>query len=174
MAGLLNLNRKINSYLVSTKRRRVTTMFVAMVAAFAILWVYSRITIVESWSLPYTIYWLDVHPDRNTIRKGTYVRFKLHYYLYHEKNNDAIKRVACIPGEKLVVDKDKNYYCGEKWLGKAKDYTLKGEKLNNFVFNGVIPENMFFVVADHKDSLDSRYIGFVPREQVQQIAHPII
>lgn len=174
MGSLLNLNRRINFYLTSTRRRRVTTMAVTLAMAFSIFWLYAHITIVRSWSLPYTIYWLDLHPDHNSIHKGSFVRFKLHFHLYHEKNNDAIKRVACMPGERLIVDANKNYFCGDQWLAKAKDYTLKGDKLDNFVFDGVIPENSFFVVADSPDSLDSRYLGLVSRDQVLQIAFPII
>lgn len=173
-SSILSVNKRINNYLMATKRRQVVTLLVALLAAFVIIWVDSQITIVKSWSLPYTIYWLDFHPDHNAIEKGTFVRFKLHYYLYHEKNNDAIKRVACLPGEKLSVDAQKNYYCGKVWLCKAKDFSLKGDKLYNFVFNGVIPENEFFVVADHPDSLDSRYLGFISRDQVRQFAYPII
>ena len=50
---------------------------------------------------------------------------------------------------------------------------MKGDRLENFVYEGVIGKGLLFVTGDHKDSYDSRYFGFINREQVTAKAFPL-
>lgn len=159
--------------IIDTKIAKIAGIIAALIMAFALAVIMPRLTVVESFSLPYFLYYMDIHPDLNMIKMGTYVRFVLKHPLYKEKNDKSIKRVSCMEGDELTVDNNKNYYCNGTWLCKAKDRTLKGDVITNFLFNGPVPKDSLFVVADHKDSLDSRYIGFLRKEDVLQIVYPL-
>jgi len=85
---------------------------------------------------------------------------------------DMTKRVACVPGEELRVE-GRRYFCDGEHLGEAKERSLKGEPLKNFVFNGKVPSGMLFLIGDGRDSFDSRYLGFVKVDDVKTIVYPI-
>ncbi|EAL3751808.1 S26 family signal peptidase, partial [Campylobacter coli] len=39
-----------------------------------------------------------------------------------------------------------------------------------FIFNGVIPKDKFFVMGTHPRSFDSRYWGFVDRKDIKGVS----
>lgn len=84
-----------------------------------------------------------------------------------------LKRVECDEGEQLSVDESKTYFCSGRYLGRAKDRSRAGEAVRHFCFNGVVPAGKMFVMGDHIDSYDSRYIGFVDKAEVVGRAWPI-
>ena len=123
-------------------------------------------------SLLYTVFYLENGPVER-IQRGDYVLFHLENPITQELGFDkAIKEAACVGGQTLVVDR-KRYYCDGTYLGTAKEYSLKGERVENFKVSGVIPEGSYFVIGHHKDSFDSRYFGFVRKQEVERIAHPL-
>ncbi len=66
-----------------------------------------------------------------------------------------IKRVIGLPGETLKVS-DGKLYINDKLI--KEDYL--DEVTNDFIYDGVIKENCYFVMGDNRDdSLDSRYFG---------------
>jgi len=83
-----------------------------------------------------------------------------------------IKRVGCSAGETLTVDGD-YYYCNGTYLGRAKHRSRAGEKVEPFHFSGAVPAGMIFAIGDHPDSFDSRYYGFIPRDQILEVAWPL-
>jgi signal peptidase I/conjugal transfer pilin signal peptidase TrbI len=89
------------------------------------------------------------------------------------KSPDVMKILGCNEGDVLTVDTDKMYYCNGEYLVRAKDFSLKGEPLQHFVFNGTIPKGVMFVMGQHKDSFDSRYFGFVEKNRIMAKAYPI-
>ena len=131
----------------------------------------SRFSVTTTPSLKHRVFFL-----KNTsigIKKGDYVLFNMSTsYINNGKRFNAIKEVSCVPGEYLTV-KDKNYSCNGQFIGHAKDVSLRGEPVNNFQFDGHIPEGMIFVTGDHKNSYDSKYFGFLRRKDVKAIACPI-
>jgi len=136
-------------------------------------WIPERITVTITPSLKNRIYLLDRAPSYHQMGNGAFVLFELHSkYLEGVKTNKILKQVACSEGDVLSV-RQKYYYCNETYLGQAKDYSLKGEILPNFQFEGTIPKDSLFVFSNHIDSFDSRYFGFVRKEDVIAIAHPI-
>ena len=80
-----------------------------------------------------------------------------------------IKRVGCSSGEILRFESD-SYYCNGKYIGHAKRQSLTGGALTPFVFNGEVPVDMIFAIGDHPDSFDSRYVGFISRVRVEEVA----
>ena len=132
-----------------------------------------RFTVTITPSLWHRIYLLDRAPSKEQMVDDTYVLFILDsQYLEEAKTRKALKKVACSEGDVLSV-RQKSYYCNNSYLGQAKDYSLKGEKLRHFEFQGVIPKDKLFVFGTHVDSFDSRYFGFVEKKDVIAIAHPI-
>lgn len=154
---------------LSTKQKIMIVSVIVLTLAGAQLprhLVYSK-----SISLTHRIFFISLHKN---INKNSYVVFMFQHPIVNDnKPISVIKRVACVEGEYLSV-RDKNYYCGDDVLGVAKDISLKGEKLNKFIFNGYIPKGKIFVMGDHRDSFDSRYWGFLDIKDVQFTAQPIL
>ena len=135
----------------------------------------SKFTVTLTPSLEYRIFFLKRFFAPAEITRGRYVMFDLpdeFADLVSAKNLPAIKEIAGIEGDKLEVV-GKTFFCNGKSIGKAKQYSLKGEKVEHFAESTVIPEGKLFVVGQHKDSLDSKYFGFLDKRQVLAIAYPI-
>lgn len=89
---------------------------------------------------------------------------------YFPKNTDFGKFVKCSGGEMLETSDDKRYFCNGKEIGKAENTDSKGVKVNNFVFNGYIPNGKYFVMGTHQKSYDSRYWGFVDKSNIKGVS----
>ena len=109
------------------------------------------------------------------IRRGDIVVFKYP----EEPDRDFIKRVIGLPGETVEV-KDKKVYVNGKALDEPYVHFLQPPS-GNSEFHEVtsfdvrerygpvtVPANQYFVMGDNRDnSQDSRYWGFLPRENVK-------
>lgn len=150
---------------------RLIIFITALLVAGA--WIPQRFTVTITPSLRHRIYLLDRAPSKGQMVRSAYVLFELNSkFLKGAKTKKALKQVACAEGDTLTV-KEGSYYCNDTYLGRAKDDSLKGERLPHFEFEGVIPKESLFVFGTHVDSFDSRYFGFVRKEDVIAIAHPI-
>lgn len=151
------------------KRLNYLFFFAILVTTGALLPQKFSVTLTPS--TKYRVFYLNRYPSG--AGKGDYVLLEISTPLLKDgKPFEVVKRVACAKGDTLAVI-NKEYFCNGQNLGKAKEYSLKGEKLKNFSFFGEIPENMIFVSGSHIDSYDSRYFGFLNVEKVKAIAHPI-
>jgi len=135
-----------------------------------------KIAVSFSPSLRYTLFYLE-NRQGDKIWQGEYVLFTVNYPLVHDVMNalkikTAIKEAACVEGDLLVVSR-KDYYCNGVYLGRAKDRSFKGAPVDNFKFNGIVPQGRLFVMGHTIDSLDSRYFGFIKVNDVARIAHPL-
>jgi conjugal transfer pilin signal peptidase TrbI len=131
----------------------------------------SRFTVNLTQSLGATLFLLKRSPD--TVGKGDHVVFSLKETDRHVPGGRLIKQVTCDEGETLTV-REKDYWCnGNEYLGRAKDLSLKGERLDQFVYNGVVPRGFCFVSGHHNDSYDSRYWGFLNKKDVSALAYPV-
>jgi len=125
-------------------------------------------------SLKHRIYWLTRNPDK--VVRGDYVLFhhkELATKVGMKKSEEMLKIIGCNEGDQLTIDEEKKFYCNGEYLVRAKDFSLKGEPLQHFVFNGQIPKGVMFVMGQHKDSYDSRYFGFVDKSRILAKAYPI-
>ena len=115
-----------------------------------------------------------------TIRRGDIVVFKYPV----EPDRDFIKRVIGLPGETLEVREKKVYVNGAplvepytQVLQEAATPSSFNEVTSNEVTSFdvrdrygpvTVPPNQYFVMGDNRDnSQDSRYWGFLPRENVK-------
>ncbi|MCR6574441.1 signal peptidase I [Campylobacter insulaenigrae] len=87
---------------------------------------------------------------------------------YYKKNEKFAKYVRCEAGDVLSTSY-LNYYCNGKFLGSALTTDSKNNKVDNFVFNGIIPEGKYFVLGTHPKSYDSRYWGFIDKELIKGV-----
>ena len=106
------------------------------------------------------------------VGKNDYVVFSLKGDRVAKDKDKLLKRVSCAEGDTLKTV-GKEYLCNGVFLGMAKDFSLKGERLKNFVYDGVMGRGLLFVTGDHKDSYDSRYFGFIHKDQVTAKAYPL-
>lgn len=115
--------------------------------------------------------WLVGKPD--VIKKGDLVRFPHQDKITGGKRVHMLKRVACQAGDILTVNADREYYCNGQYLGRAKEKSASGVAVSPFQWSGAVPNGVFFAAADHKDSYDSRYYGFISNEKVENKAWPL-
>ncbi len=130
-----------------------------------------RVAVNFSPSVRPRLFFLIRHPF--AIRKGDYVIFRPEHMDPYINGKTLVKKVTCDEGDQLT-EKGKEYFCnGDVYLGRAKDFSLKGERLKNFVYNGVIPKGFCFVEGSNINSYDSRYWGFLRKSDVEARAYPV-
>lgn len=112
---------------------------------------------------------LDVHvailKRGEAPHKGDLVGFHLYGDHPLAKGRPYMKKVVGVPGD-TITWQDRNVFVNGEPMGRAKEYSRKGEKLA-IGFSGVVPAGHVFVIGTHPDSLDSRYalMGLVSQEQ---------
>jgi signal peptidase I len=110
-----------------------------------------------------------------TIRRGDIVVFKYPV----EPDRDFIKRVIGLPGESVEV-RDKKVYLNGKPLeeryvhflappaGSSEFHEVTSFDVRERYGPVTVPPNQYFVMGDNRDnSQDSRYWGFLPRDNVK-------
>ena len=154
--------------------KRVAVSLAAVSALVFGLLVPERIVVAISPSLDHRIFVVVRGFSPDEIRKGDYVVFTARsHYIKNGIPSRLLKKVSCVSGE-MIETKAREYYCDGKYLGMAKSYSLKGEPVDSFAYSGPVPEGMLFVMGNHPDSFDSRYLGFIERRNVESIAHPLL
>jgi len=165
---------------VTTREKRTILLFSLLLAGFAGSFLPGRISVTLTPSVKHRVWWLS--QDISYVRHGEYVLFHLPSSalagmavpksVVSGDEIQAIKRVGCDEGEELKR-KGRDFFCGEEYLGHAKERSQQGEPLTPFLFSGKIPTGKVFLVGDHPDSFDSRYFGLVEKSSYQAWARPI-
>jgi len=134
-----------------------------------------KISVTITPSLTKRVFWINHNPDH--VGHGDYVLFTYRNEtianILGKKSEDMMKIIGCDEGETLTSDENKNFYCNGEYLVKAKDRSLKGVPLRQFVYKGEIPAGFMFVMGHHRDSYDSRYFGLLEKSRVIAKAYPI-
>ena len=139
-----------------------------------------RVNVVVSDSLSHRIFLIFNVPAK--IETGDYLVFKYnngHRFLDKfivkslSDHNMLTKQVGCAPGDVLMVDDDRRFSCNGKPLGQALKTDSSGDVLPLFVFNGVIPQGSYFMIGSNPRSFDSKYFGFVRKNEIFYKAYPI-
>ncbi|MBP7796969.1 MAG: signal peptidase I [Elusimicrobiales bacterium] len=131
-----------------------------------------KISITTTSSLNKRIFYLS-SPTKK-FQKGQYIMITMHNkYINNGQPAKVIKKIGCAEGDIITIKYKNHYFCNGNFLGIAKEYSKNGEKVENFIYEGVIPEDTYFVIGDNPDSYDSRYYGFIRRNEIEKIAYPI-
>jgi len=155
-------------------RKVLFSLVFVVIAAIAGMIIPGRISITMTPSLDKRVFFLSKPSQETKIKRGDYVMFMLSTrYINNGEPIRVIKKVGCAGGDTLTVKWERHYYCNNLYMGYAKEKSKKGEPVDAFSFNGKVPDNMLFVVGDSPDSYDSRYFGFIRKEDVIKIAYPI-
>ncbi|MBE6140183.1 MAG: signal peptidase I [Firmicutes bacterium] len=99
--------------------------------------------------------------DKVSYRFNDIKRFDI--VVIDHKTEKFIKRVIGLPGETLKIENG-NLFINEKLV--KEDYL--NQKTEDFIYNGVIPDNCYFAMGDNRgDSLDSRYFGCFMKDNIE-------
>lgn len=122
-------------------------------------------------SLPGSVY-IAKHEKVSGLKKGDLVMFRLPVevpktYVF-QKGDYFMKQVACMPGQKILMDEMKSGYlftCDKTVMAVS----YKHDKYNNLLpvpdlNNTIIPDGSYFVTTPHPKSFDSRYYGLIKKE----------
>ena len=169
----LKILKKCLTDLFTDRKKRSVWLAAISALVFGLL-LPGRIVVAISPSLDHRIFVVTKKFAPDEIRKDDYIMFTVRsHYIKNGKPSRLLKKVSCISGDKLET-KASEYYCNGEFLGMAKQYSLKGEFVDAFVYSGPVPEGMVFVTGNNPDSFDSRYLGFIERRNVEGIAHPLL
>lgn len=103
-------------------------------------------------SLPQAFFLIE---KRAEVGRGDYAAYVMRGETPYGRNRQFVKIVAGIPGDFVTVI-GRDYFINGMYVGTAKEYSLTGKPLE-IADTGVIGEGRYYVMAPHKDSLDSRY-----------------
>lgn len=82
-------------------------------------------------------------------------------------NERLVKRIIGLPGEQVRYRNNQLFIDGKKIKEKFIDEETANFNIMELGYNR-IPKGYYFVVGDNRDnSLDSRYIGLIKKEQIQ-------
>lgn len=169
-----NLKSQYEQIPINTKKKYLVFLLLLTLIGVAIPY---KISVTMTPSLKHRVYWVSHNPDK--VVNGDYVLFHFadiaaQYRL--DDKREMMKIIGCNEGEILSVNADKEYFCNGKYLQvKAKDISLKGEPLKHFVplADMKVPAGYMFVMGQHKDSLDSRYFGYISKDRIKAKAYPL-
>jgi len=96
-----------------------------------------------------------------------YKRFDIVVLKYHKEK--LVKRIIGLPGE-TVFYRNNKLFINEKEVEEpflSEDIKTEDFNITNIGYQE-IPEGYYFVVGDNRgDSLDSRYIGLIPKSSIE-------
>jgi len=154
---------------------------VTLIMYFSLAWLSSNyrlgLDLVDGEScLPYTAYIIDLN-DKN-ITRGDFFAFESKGMgPFYPDKTQVIKIATGMPGDKVTVDE--NVRVNMQKFGETnhlkeggKLYKL-GKRLKDYLRDETIPEDKIFALATHPRSYDSRYWGYVSKEQVIGRAIPL-
>ncbi|MFV9690110.1 MAG: S26 family signal peptidase [Desulfobacteria bacterium] len=144
------------------------------VLAFAGAAIPGRLVFSQTESVGYRLFWHKKHFELTDLQKDTFVLFDMYTKLVPDcRPCLVVKKIACTEGELLTVQGN-HFYCEGEYVATAKPNTKDGISLELFKFEGRIPPNNLFLAGTCVDSYDSRYIGFIEKNDIKALALPII
>jgi len=157
------------------RKRRLILVAMAIGAVLVGAQAPKRLFIAKTPSVKSRLLWLSGDPLN--ARHGDYVVFTLDRDRLQgikipkkldtdpSKPLKVVKRLACDEGEVLKHSGagGRDFYCGEEFVGRAKQVSRTGVPLQPTDFEGTIPQGKAFMAGDDKDAYDSRYFGLVDK-----------
>jgi type IV secretory pathway protease TraF len=131
-----------------------TALYVFLAITCVGLYVETHFTLNQSASEPVGLY----RPTHEPLNRGALVLLKM-----------PLKRIAAVPGDRVTFGAD-----GVSVNGKLMPHSAPEAGLPHFPFGSyTVPADMFLGLAEHPDSWDGRYQGFLPLSIVSSTAQPI-
>lgn len=150
---------------MSTKIKILLAGFLFFGTILSILSFYLTIGLNFTPSMPQSVYIFNKRYSH--VYNGDIVSFKLNIpNPYIPTDAKVIKKVFCKEGQYLTIEKTRISCDLITENIKQKDLDSKGRPLAPFNWQGVVPQGKFFAVAEHKDSFDSRYYGFIDLNKI--------
>ena len=115
-----------------------------------------------------------VHRQPSAVAKGDYLFWKPMGALAYVKEKFVLKRVAGVPGDRLVVKDGKVFINGvivAKGFDNAILYKKNGPE--DFERSETIPADSYFVIGSADGSNDSRYWGYLNKNDVSGSAYRV-
>lgn len=98
-----------------------------------------------------------------------YERFDIIVFNHHGEK--LVKRIIGLPGDKVEYKNNLLYINGEMMEESFEHIVTSDFKLSDIGYD-IIPDDMYFVVGDNrKNSLDSRYIGLISKEDIEGVVN---
>ncbi|MDO8418240.1 MAG: signal peptidase I [Agitococcus sp.] len=107
------------------------------------------------------------------IHKGDFIMFHTNKLMpYHSTDDNIIKRVLALPGDRVDIKNDRLYVNGQ-FIDKLYLLPRLKKKPQSFDTSYILPENRIFVFGAHPRSYDSRYWGLINIYNVLGHAKPL-
>lgn len=101
--------------------------------------------------------------------KKNYQRFDIVVFKFNDSK--LVKRIIGLPGDTLEYKNSQLYINGTLVEESFEHAITEDFKLSSIGYQ-TIPDNMYFVVGDNRiNSLDSRYIGLISKNQIEGIVN---
>ncbi len=180
MAMRFPLINRLPSFLFRLTRWEKTVAMVFLAALLLGSLLPGRLIVAISDSLDYRLFFLTAI-SRDKIKNGDYVVFQgnkeeVEKHAKHMLNKDLdrlIKKVGCAPGEMLIRDAQRQFFCQGIFIGQALEADSLKRPLPQFQFSGIVPEKNFFMIGTNPRSYDSKYFGFVDADKMLHKALPL-
>ena len=127
--------------------------------------------------VPYKLFIVEKHDK--AIHRGDYVAFyATKMEPFYVKGTRAIKIVAAIAGDHVVVDTHQVFVNGVRWgsmthVSPNEKLWLLGKRPKDFLRDEVVPTNRIWVMGTDPRSYDSRYWGYVDESEIIGRAIPV-
>ena len=149
---------------VNPSRQTVCTLVLCLLFLAVGMSIPGNFTVTITDSVDYHVFWAK--GGRNP-KRNDYVRLPLFDPAVECNPCSIVKRVGCIPGDKLE-EKAGFFFCNNVFLGQAVS-----EKYPAFQFSGTVPEGAVFLIGDQEKSYDSRYFGFKQISDIETVLWPL-
>lgn len=170
--ALINFQQNVRQM---SKKKLVFLLIMIMSLTAAGAMIPSHFMVALSPSVKYRIFYYKSNFQQSDLHNGTYVVFDMYTKLH--KNCwpcQVVKKIGCAEGDNLYVDKNNFYHCNNEYMGTTQPFTKTGVPLYPFYFNGSVPQGKLFIIGDHEDSYDSKYMGFINKSDVKAVALPVL
>lgn len=144
------------------KSNRIIKWVVSLMALIIILQYFFTIGFNVTDSIPKKIFLIikGTEPDI-----GDYVAFRFHGSTYYHGGKTFIKILAGKEGDEIETN-NKKILLNHKQVAVAKDKDSTGREIDSLHYKGKIPQGTIFVLGISENSYDSRYFGFIDKEQI--------
>lgn len=94
------------------------------------------------------------------------VAFRFGGSRYYPEGTIFVKVVKGLPGDRLEIREDRTVWLNGALLDSIRATDSHGRMVERFRFEGVIPEDTYFLYSPAPNSYDSRYYGLVAKRQI--------